>query len=243
MVKQMYACQAKKRYRQKHRSEAEITDEEKTIMKEKLISCLIGYCLGNFLTAELVARKYAGTSSSQLGESGNPGMANIMLTLGFVPGMITLIGDITKCVIAMFLACYLFSDAERNIMFYAGFGATIGHCFPIWRKFKGGKGVATTCAMIVVYSFLWGLIADLSGAAVVLISKYLNLAGPVPPLVFAAIMFVLKDYEAAVMSLILGLIALKLHWYYIKGIKDHTTEQNDVIAAIRNKLNRNRKPS
>ena len=76
------------------------------------------------------------------------------------------------------------------------------------------------------------------GAIVVLLTQYLNLAGPVPPLVFAVIMFVLKDYEVAVMSLILGLLAVKLHWNFIAGIKDGTTEKNDVLGAIRKKLNK-----
>ncbi|MBO4919136.1 MAG: glycerol-3-phosphate acyltransferase [Erysipelotrichaceae bacterium] len=207
-------------------------------MKEKLISCLIGYCFGNFLTAELVARKYTGKDSSYLGDSGNPGMANIMLTLGFVPGILTLIGDVAKCLFAMFLVRYLFPDAEKSIMFYAGFGATIGHCFPIWRKFMGGKGVATTCIMIVVYSFLWGFVADVAGVIVVLTTKYLNLAGPVPPLVFAILMFITKDYEPAVMSLILFVIAMAKHWFFIRGIFNHTTEQTDVLGAIKKKLSK-----
>ncbi|MBR4461317.1 MAG: glycerol-3-phosphate acyltransferase [Erysipelotrichaceae bacterium] len=206
-------------------------------MKEKLISCVIGYFLGCFLTAELVAKKYTGKGASEIGE-GNPGMANMMIHLGFVPGLLTVIGDVSKCLIAMFLARYLFPEADRSIMFFAGFGATIGHCFPFWRKFKGGKGVATTCIMIVIYSFLWGAVSDLAGAIVVLLTQYLNLAGPVPPLVFAIIMFVLKDYEVAIMSLILGLLAVKLHWNFIAGIKDGTTEKTDVLGAIRNKLNK-----
>ncbi len=210
-------------------------------MKEKLLCCLIGYFLGCFLTAEVVARKYTGSGASEIAE-GNPGMANIMINLGFVPGILTLIGDVSKCLIAMILARYLFPEADKNIMFYAGFGATIGHCFPFWRKFKGGKGVATTCIMIVIYSFLWGLVSDLAGAIVVLLTQYLNLAGPVPPLVFALIMFILKDYEVAVMSLILGLLAIKLHWNFIAGIKDGTTEKTDVLGAIRKKLNKNKAP-
>ena len=206
-------------------------------MKEKLISCIIGYFLGCFLTAELVAKKFAGKSCSEI-DSGNPGMANIMINLGFVPGIITLVGDVAKCLIAMFLARYLFPEADRNIMFYAGFGATISHCFPFWRKFQGGKGVATNCIMMVVYSFAWGLVADLAGAIVVLLTKYLILAGPVPPLVFTVIMFAVKDYEVAVMSLIIGILALVKHWSFIVGIKDGTTEQTDVLGAIKRKLNK-----
>ena len=187
-------------------------------MKEKLISCIIGYFLGCFLTAELVAKKYAGKSCSEI-DSGNPGMANIMINLGFVPGIITLVGDVAKCLIAMFLARYLFPETDRNIMFYAGF-------------------VATNCIMMLVYSFVWGLVADLAGAIVVLLTKYLNLAGPFPPLVFAAIMFAVKDYEVAVMSLIIGILALTKHWSFIVGIKDGTTEQTDVLGAIKKKLSK-----
>ena len=67
-------------------------------MTGKLISLLIGYVLGSFLTAEVVARKYAGKSAANLGETGNPGMANIMASLGFVPGILTLAGDLGKVI-------------------------------------------------------------------------------------------------------------------------------------------------
>ena len=86
-------------------------------MKEKLISCLIGYFLGCFLTAEIVAKKYTGSGASEIAE-GNPGMANIMINLGFVPGILTLIGDVSKCLIAMFLACYLFPEAAIKALGY-----------------------------------------------------------------------------------------------------------------------------
>jgi len=207
-------------------------------MKERMISCLIGYLFGCFLTAEVVAKKVAGKSSSELGVSGNPGMANIMSTLGFVPGIITLLGDILKTLLALAVSRLLFPNAENSILIYAGFGCAIGHDFPFWRKFKGGKGVAVTCTMVLFYHFLWGLAADLGGAAVVIITKYLCLAGPATPLIFAIGMLIEKDYEAAILSFILTLIALKLHWPFIAGIRTHETRKDDVIAAIRKKMKR-----
>ena len=207
-------------------------------MKEKAISLAIGYLFGCFLTAEVVAKRYANKSSSQLGLSGNPGMVNIMSTLGFVPGILTLVGDLLKCAIPMFLVRFLFPEADKSIMFYAGFGATLGHCFPFWRKFKGGKGVATTCAMVILYSLPWGLTAVLGAGVIVLITKYLCISGPLIPFIFAIGMLLVKDYEPAVMSLILALIALRLHWPFIVGIRKGTTRKDDVIAALKKKLNR-----
>ena len=123
-------------------------------------------------------------------------------------------------------------------MFYAGFGATLGHCFPFWRKFKGGKGVATTCAMIVLYNVLWGLAAMFGAGFLVILTKYLCISGPLIPFIFAIGMLLVKDYEPAVMSLILALIALRLHWPFIMGIRTGTTRKDDVIAALKKKLNR-----
>ena len=65
-----------------------------TGMYAKLISLGIGYLFGCILTAEIVAHKITGGSASKLGDTGNPGMANIMASLGFVPGIITLAGDL-----------------------------------------------------------------------------------------------------------------------------------------------------
>ena len=205
-------------------------------MKEKAISLMIGYLFGSFLTAEVVAKRYANKSSSQLGLSGNPGMVNIMSTLGFVPGILTLIGDLLKCALAMLVARLLFPEMEKAITFYAGFGATLGHCFPFWRRFKGGKGVATTCAMIVLYDVLWGLAAMFGAGFLVILTKYLCISGPLIPVIYAIGMLIRKDYEPAVMSLILAVIALYLHWPFIVGIRKGTTRKDDVIAALKKKL-------
>ena len=76
-------------------------------MKGRLISLLIGYVIGSFLTAEAVARKYARKSAADLGETGNPGMANIMASLGFVPGILTLAGDLGKVIAAALISWLL----------------------------------------------------------------------------------------------------------------------------------------
>lgn len=62
----------------------------------RIMSLLIGYLCGCVLTAEIVARRLTGKSCSRLGTTGNPGMANVMANLGFVPGIIVLAGDLAK---------------------------------------------------------------------------------------------------------------------------------------------------
>lgn len=210
-------------------------------MVPRLLSCLIGYLFGCVLTGEIIAYRFAGKSAAHLGETGNPGMANIMATLGFVPGILVLIGDIVKTAIAIVLSWLLFGDdVGWIVVLYAGLGATIGHDFPFWRKFKGGKGVVTTNLAITVYNPLWGVIANLLGAAIVAATQYLCLAGPAVPAVYAVIMFIRGDAEAGVLSLVLTVLAVICHGKSIRGMFNGTTSRTDVLGALKKKLSKNK---
>ena len=204
-------------------------------MEAKLISVLIGYIFGCFLTAEIVARKRTGKSASELGKTGNPGMANITASLGILPGIITLIGDLGKCALAGLLSWYLFSDAGWIIVLYAGLGCTLGHNFPFWRKFRGGKGVATSSMAIVLYSFIPGLCANIIGLLVVLFSGYLCIGGPCIPLSYTIIMLTMGDQEAAIISVILTALSLIGHGGSIRGIRDGNTEKTNLLGKLRSK--------
>lgn len=97
------------------------------------------------LTAEIVARRLTGKSCSRLGTTSNPGMANVMANLGFVPGIIVLAGDLAKTVAAVLISMLLFHSEGHIIVYYVALGTTLGHNYPFWRRFHGGKGVATSC--------------------------------------------------------------------------------------------------
>ena len=204
-------------------------------MYEKLCSLCIGYFFGCLLTAEAVARKYAGKSAGDLGETGNPGMANIMAALGFVPGILTLLGDLAKCIAAGLLSCTLFKDSGWIIVLYAGLGCTLGHDFPFWRKFRGGKGVAVTSMAIVMYAFWPGLAANIAGMLTVFAAKYLCLGGPVIPLVFMIILAAEGDREGAVIAAALTILAILAHGKAVKGIKDGKTGRTDVLKILSEK--------
>ena len=191
-------------------------------MLSRILSVLIGYVFGCFLTAEIVARKFAGMPASAVGETGNPGMANIMASLGFIPGILTLLGDILKCLLPMLISYLLFYKTGWIITMYAGLGCTLGHDFPFWRGFKGGKGVATSSAVLVIYDFVWALIA--------------HIAGPVIPLFFTVFMFIKGDTEAAILSIVFSALALLCHLPSVFGIFKGTTSQTDVLGALMKKF-------
>ena len=205
-------------------------------MLPRILSLLIGYCFGCVLTAELIAKYYAGKRAAELGETGNPGMANIMASLGFKPGIYTLIGDLCKCIFAMTISWLLFQKTGWIVLLYAGLGCTLGHDFPFWRGFRGGKGVATTSMVIVVYSFLWGLLANIAGMIVTFATQYLCVAGPVIPLFFTVFMMIEGDWEAAGLSLVLSGLALWCHSKSFLGIRRGTTSKTDVLGALKKKF-------
>ena len=199
-------------------------------------SCIVGYFFGCFLTAEVVARRVAGKGACELGDTGNPGMANIMASLGFKPGIYTLIGDLGKCVLAALVSYRIVGRAGWIVTLYAGFGCTLGHDFPFWRRFQGGKGVATTSVGISIYSFPLGLAANIAGMLVVFATKYLCIGGPVIPFAFVLAMLARGDQEAAAISLALTVLSILSHGPAIMGIRKGTTKQTDVLAAIRKKV-------
>ena len=175
---------------------------------ERLLCLLLGYVCGGFLTAELVARHCTGKSAAELG-TGNPGMANLAHELGTGWGAVVLAGDIAKTALAWLLCRVLFPGLGGLAGLWSGLGAVLGHNFPAWRRFRGGKGVTVTCAALILSSPLWGTLACLIGLAVTLLSGWLPLGAVVIPALFVPPAFAFHGREA-------GLLALILAAYYAK---------------------------
>ena len=203
-----------------------------------LISLLIGYVFGILLPADLVSLRMTGKNASHVGTTGNPGMANIMAHLGFKAGLIVLAGDLLKCAIALLIARLIFRDPQKADLLFAGLGCTLGHDFPAWRGFRGGKGVTVSCLALVVYHPLWGLVAVLSGMIVVFITKYLCIAGIAIPVVFSVIMAVCGNVPALIVGCIHVLLSVWCNRRSLRGIRDGSTGKNDVLGALRRKFSR-----
>lgn len=117
----------------------------------RLIALVIGYFFGAFQTGYIYGRLH-GIDIREHG-SGNAGATNTLRTLGVKAGAITFAGDCLKPVAAILLVTYFlgnyFTGDARVLGLYAGLGAVLGHNFPFYLKFKGGKGIACTAGVVI----------------------------------------------------------------------------------------------
>ena len=177
-----------------------------------VICTVIGYLCGCFLTAELAARLAEGKSASEIG-SGNPGMANIMANLGKKAGFFVLAGDVGKTLIAFGVSWLLAGGLlGRETFLWAGLGVVLGHNFPFWKKFRGGKGVAVTCTWLIFFMPVWGTVSCIAGGAVVLATGYLPLGAVLIPLLGTCFAFFSQGIMAGIFFLLSFLLMLSRHY-------------------------------
>ncbi len=115
-------------------------------MIDSLLLCLAGYLAGS-IPFGLVSARLAGLGDIRKIGSGNIGATNVLRSGNKSAAFATLIGDAGKGAIAVFVAISLGYEQYAPLV---GFAAVVGHCYPIWLGFKGGKGVATAIATIAV---------------------------------------------------------------------------------------------
>lgn len=117
----------------------------------RIAAVLIGYFLGIFQTGYLYG-KHKGIDIRSEG-SGNAGATNTLRVLGIKAGLITFAGDLFKAIFAVVIVHFIFREQfpqeVKLLELYAGFGAVLGHNFPFFLRFKGGKGIACTSGMIL----------------------------------------------------------------------------------------------
>ena len=120
-------------------------------MVARLTALAIGYAFGLFQTGYLYGKSKGIDIRSE--GSGNAGTTNSLRVLGVKAGLITFLGDLFKAILAVALVHFLFREkypqAVKVLELYAGFGAVLGHNFPFYLKFQGGKGIACTSGMIL----------------------------------------------------------------------------------------------
>lgn len=120
---------------------------------ERLICLVIGYVCGLFQTGYIVG-EMSHVDIRKKG-SGNAGTTNALRVLGWKAGLLTFAGDVIKCVVAFLIVLFLYrgSDCTPLMTLYAGAGVTLGHNFPFYMNFKGGKGIAVMAGLVAVNSF------------------------------------------------------------------------------------------
>ena len=119
----------------------------------RVICLLIGYVFGLFQTAYIYGRLH-GVDIRNYG-SGNAGTTNTLRVFGTKAGLLVLAGDILKCILAVVITGVIFGNSHTDMIYllrmYAAAGAIIGHNFPFYLKFKGGKRIAATAGLILSF--------------------------------------------------------------------------------------------
>jgi glycerol-3-phosphate acyltransferase PlsY len=206
---------------------------ERTLCKMRFLCVLIGYLCGCFLTAEVVARHKTGKSACEIG-SKNPGTANITVLFGLKWGAVTLFGDILKTALPCMLCRYvLFPPLGRVAVLYAGTGAALGHGFPFWNRFRGGKSVAVTCTYLVLFSPLWGILANVAGLCIRLVTKYPAIGALAIPSLYLIPLFQMSEAEAGCIVLAGTALMFVLHRDSLRRIVQKTEKKTDLIAKFK----------
>lgn len=135
-----------------------------------IISILLGYLLGCFNMALYISK--LNRVDIRKGGSGNLGASNVTMQLGWGAGVLTAVHDIGKSVLAVVLARLLFPEAAHAGEL-AGVASVLGHIFPFYLKFKGGKGFASYLGMILALNWKFALVILILVAAVTIITDYI----------------------------------------------------------------------
>ena len=147
-----------------------------------ILTIITSYLIGSINTAIIVTIIVAKKDIRDMG-SGNAGLTNVLRTMGKLPAFFTLIGDVLKGVIAVLIGKLLFSfignigGAENLAMiggYISGFFAMIGHVFPIYYRFKGGKGILVSVSILLVIDPIVGIILIALFAILVITTKMVS---------------------------------------------------------------------
>ncbi|OAB32632.1 acyl-phosphate glycerol 3-phosphate acyltransferase [Paenibacillus macquariensis subsp. defensor] len=161
-------------------------------MLMQIISLIMSYLIGSISFSVLLAKMLKGIDIRQHG-SGNAGATNTLRILGKGPAIVVLCLDVLKGIIAVWLGKWLGGDVAW-IPALCGIAAIIGHNWPLYFHFRGGKGVATTIGVLVTLSFFPALIAGIIAILSIVITRYVSLGSLIFVALTPVVMLLLGGY-------------------------------------------------
>ena len=147
-------------------------------MATYIIVAIIAYLLGSISFSVIISKKMAGFDVREKG-SGNAGSTNVLRTVGKKAAVLTLICDCLKGVLAIliaYIAGNIVKDIDKSLLVQlAGIFVVIGHTFPVFFKFKGGKGVATSLGVLLMVNWQIGLICLVFALVLMALTRFVSL--------------------------------------------------------------------
>ena len=201
-----------------------------------IIMLVIAYAIGSINFSVIISKKFAGFDVREKG-SGNAGSTNMLRSVGKKAALITLICDILKGVISILIAIIIgniVKTIDRELLVQiAGIAVVIGHTFPIFFEFKGGKGVATSLGVLLMSNWQIGLICLVFALVLMALTRMVSLGSCGAAILFPVLtLFINEHYTVLtegksgstyfVYSLILAIIVLYNHRTNIKRILNGT---------------------
>ena len=171
------------------------------------IALVVGYLLGSIPFGLLLTR-LAGTGDIRSVGSGNIGATNVLRTGRKGLAAATLLGDMLKGTVAVLLMHRL---AGTNAGLVAGLGAVLGHVFPVWLGFKGGKGVATYIGVLIAVSWIVALMFGVIWAVVAAVSRYSSLSGLIASALTPVLLYLGVGNKSALLFAVVTVIVWVMH--------------------------------
>lgn len=201
-----------------------------------ILIAVIAYLIGSINFSVIISKKMAGFDVREKG-SGNAGSTNVLRTVGKKAAALTLLCDILKGVVSISLAMLLgliFKDANRELLVQiAGIAVVIGHTFPIFFQFKGGKGVATSLGVLLMSNWQIGLICLVFALVLMILTRMVSLGSCAAAVLFPVLTLFINDHYMIltegkngnvyfIYSVILAVLVLFNHRSNIKRILNGT---------------------
>ncbi len=174
---------------------------------ENILALVLGYILGSIPFGLLIAR-FAGHGDIRNIGSGNIGATNVLRTGSKKLAIFTLVLDMGKAAIAALLAAHFFGFVPSLI---AGGAALFGHCYPVWLKFKGGKGVATYFGVLFAVFWQIGLVAAAIWIVSALLTRIVSLSGIITSIALPIAAYFMGYPKIAGLCVVLGAIIILRH--------------------------------
>ena len=182
---------------------------------ELFIIGIISYLMGSIPFGLILTKIFLKKDIREIG-SGNIGATNTLRTGNKLIGYSTLILDVLKAVIPVLYVKINFTDA----VYISALCAFIGHVFPVWLKFKGGKGVATYVGILFSLNIIFGLVFGICWLIIFFISKYSSLASLIGSLSIPVYILILEGLENVFFYVIMFILIFFTHRENIKRLKN-----------------------
>ena len=182
---------------------------------EIFIIGIFSYLIGSIPFGLILTKIFLKKDIREIG-SGNIGATNVLRTGNKLIGYSTLILDVLKAVIPVLYVKINFPDTE----YISALCAFLGHVFPVWLKFKGGKGVATYIGILFSLNIIFGLVFGVCWLMIFLISKYSSLASLIGSLSIPVYILILEGLENVFFYVIMFILIFFTHRENIKRLKN-----------------------